>query len=960
MLAGEIDERMPAVTSGLTLYMPFDSRAGAFDGIAGNQSSQRIETGANLIEAMKMDWRDPNSWEDHHGMEWDETMQAMKVTYYHNTWLKTPIIVDTTKNYQVSIDIYEVEAPSSGLYLGGLCNNAIGQRVTPNFDYSYASNDNSPTGQWKTYRVTRTGTGNIVSQTSTSFSNISGWTGTTANAAITDKLTKYYYFGGLFNYSSTTQGVLYFRNPSVVVVDADTSNTTITNEGIAIEEQTTNGFTNPDWSVFGGYTDIIMTVINDSESFTGKTLKFQYPPGTFNDSARVTPARNASYTTGAFTVSFYAKGAGSTVGKSPKIYTGGASGWVTLSPPLTDKYQRYVYYDANFGAASGGFGIGLAGCVSNDVFYIHSPQIESKTFATAFTVGSRSYGALYLSKDVLNPSSFTVATWFKTSRVHEINTGHTGIQGNWYHPIVEFCPQTNQGVVGYSIAINPSANYTPPRNLKLRSPDVDSNFLIQDNTWYHIVGTFDGSTYKLYANGNEVLSTAGAAPAVYADSVLMVGGNYFGKPNGTYKDLCVYNRALSTDEVKKLYGRSFSISNIGSLEAQIAESTVGKPAGITYFDLGVNGMGANGTVSPVVQSDIVYEGGSVWVGKAITNKIVSQSSFGASGCTATYNAAMQEWTVTVAAGSTDNWRGIYYTPTDAIATPGSTHTLSFEVYADQVLPMTVDVNNGGVTTTTGTNDNDIIASRVMRTGSTKPGQWVKMSVTYTFDAALTQNFYLYDRIALGNGFVPSTNVVFKIRRIQNETSSFPSPFTQGTRAVGKLYYPTSLVNNTSWAFAFWAKVAAFDNEYNMPFDCYGNLYVAFRNTDRRLHFSFLNDGAQVGIYSPTNSLVANKWYHVAGIRTPTNTSMFLNGVQVASHTASGVGYVTTTDGDGYLHVGSYDTTYPFNGYIRDLIIDKTGTTLTAAKIQEMAKTYMRSSKNGLLQVGGKIIEGEVL
>ena len=158
-VTGELNERVPPVTDGLVAFFPMDGRGGTFDGIGGYQPIQNTVHGVNLIEAMAIDWRDPQSWSSHHGMSWDEDRQALRIEGYHNSWLKTPIVVDTTKHYQVSMEVYQEVAPSSGLYLGGLSANAAGERVTLNYDYSYASNANAsnghlPLGEWVTFRVT--------------------------------------------------------------------------------------------------------------------------------------------------------------------------------------------------------------------------------------------------------------------------------------------------------------------------------------------------------------------------------------------------------------------------------------------------------------------------------------------------------------------------------------------------------------------------------------------------------------------------------------------------------------------------------------------------------------------------------------------------------------------------------------------------------------------------------------
>lgn len=59
MLSGTYSERLPAVTNGLVAHFPFDGQAGTFDIIGGRQLIQHTTGDANLIDAMKLSWKDP-------------------------------------------------------------------------------------------------------------------------------------------------------------------------------------------------------------------------------------------------------------------------------------------------------------------------------------------------------------------------------------------------------------------------------------------------------------------------------------------------------------------------------------------------------------------------------------------------------------------------------------------------------------------------------------------------------------------------------------------------------------------------------------------------------------------------------------------------------------------------------------------------------------------------------------
>jgi hypothetical protein len=72
------------------------------------------------------------------------------------------------------------------------------------------------------------------------------------------------------------------------------------------------------------------------------------------------------------------------------------------------------------------------------------------------------------------------------------------------------------------------------------------------NQWVHIVGTFDGTTIRIYRNG--VLSESKIAPKpALTTSPLRIGvysTYYF---NGIIDEVLIYNRALSESEIKAIY-----------------------------------------------------------------------------------------------------------------------------------------------------------------------------------------------------------------------------------------------------------------------------------------------------------------------------------------------------------------------------------------------------------------------
>ncbi|MCD6311928.1 MAG: LamG domain-containing protein, partial [Elusimicrobia bacterium] len=99
------------------------------------------------------------------------------------------------------------------------------------------------------------------------------------------------------------------------------------------------------------------------------------------------------------------------------------------------------------------------------------------------------------------------------------------------------------------------------------------------NTWYHLVGTFDGSNVKLYKNG--VLMKTTAYSGAFNDTTvpITIGAVDIGNASnekiiGDIDEVAVYNRVLSIDEIKCHYERRKyaatepTIGSVGSEEGK--------------------------------------------------------------------------------------------------------------------------------------------------------------------------------------------------------------------------------------------------------------------------------------------------------------------------------------------------------------------------------------------------------
>jgi hypothetical protein len=84
---------------------------------------------------------------------------------------------------------------------------------------------------------------------------------------------------------------------------------------------------------------------------------------------------------------------------------------------------------------------------------------------------------------------------------------------------------------------------------------VNGSTAIPLNTWTYVVGTYDGSTMKVYVNGNLDGSVSQTGPIDTNTMPLSIGrsgfsANYY---SGKIDEVKIWNRALTIDEIKKDY-----------------------------------------------------------------------------------------------------------------------------------------------------------------------------------------------------------------------------------------------------------------------------------------------------------------------------------------------------------------------------------------------------------------------
>ena len=135
--------------------------------------------------------------------------------------------------------------------------------------------------------------------------------------------------------------------------------------------------------------------------------------------------------------------------------------------------------------------------------------------------------------------------------------------GGWDGSIVsKEAPAVGSGKYNYYIRTSANNNYKIDFNVHNSSGDACTLFskvVAETGKWYHVVGTSDGTSFKLYINGEvqtEFDQIATCVPTTLAKDTsksLLIGNGATFYFNGTIDEVRIYNRALSAAEVKQQY-----------------------------------------------------------------------------------------------------------------------------------------------------------------------------------------------------------------------------------------------------------------------------------------------------------------------------------------------------------------------------------------------------------------------
>lgn len=189
----------------------------------------------------------------------------------------------------------------------------------------------------------------------------------------------------------------------------------------------------------------------------------------------------------------------------------------------------------------------------------------------------------------LNPSHITVAAWVK---INAISQDSQIIVGKW-----QDSPEQRQYVLLLTtgvpqFAISSNGQYIPYTIV------LDSGHSLTYQTWNHVVATYDGSTVRIYVNGNLTASASWTQGLYTGTAPLQIGKYYDALEEHNFRGLIanvqIYNTSLKAPQIQSLFQRGILGAPI-TTKGLIGWWPLNRTSGTMVPDLSSNGN--NGTAS---------------------------------------------------------------------------------------------------------------------------------------------------------------------------------------------------------------------------------------------------------------------------------------------------------------------------------------------------------------------------
>jgi hypothetical protein len=239
--------------------------------------------------------------------------------------------------------------------------------------------------------------------------------------------------------------------------------------------------------------------------------------------------------------------------------------WQRISRTVTTTTTSMTFYLISYGGTNNG---------SSDYssWEVTMPQVEAGSVATTFVAGTRSSTQVLrdlTSRNTITASSVTYNandTFSFNGSSNFMNCGNSSslaaLTGTTSVTVEAWVNLSGYGSSGYGVIAHKGANWAflmenPSNTMRIRfGLSVSGDVACSDsathalNTWYHFVGTYDGSNMRFYRNGalTNTVAASGTLGGSGSDMIIgSYGGAYFSQ--GQIPMLKVYNRTLSAAEI---------------------------------------------------------------------------------------------------------------------------------------------------------------------------------------------------------------------------------------------------------------------------------------------------------------------------------------------------------------------------------------------------------------------------
>lgn len=481
-----------------------------------------------------------------------------------------------------------------------------------------------------------------------------------------------------------------------------------------------------------------------------------------------------------------------------------------------------------------------------------SPQIEQKTFATAFTPTSRAAGYIPLpAADCLpNLNSWSISFKFFWE----------GTKNSGWQMYLEAYSAAGQEYDKINIAYNSGVKYIYTR-LANSASTTWSSIGFNPSVGMHTYSiSFDGTTFLECLDSTVQSMTPTYKPGVVPTNLVLGSWNASAASlpaNAAMSDVVFYDRALTSSELIKLGRDTMRVSTVGNLITTELNESLPVPAGsnLYYFPLDDSSKDRYHEFGASTETNVAYEDSSAWVGTGTTNIFTNMTTpmfIGAFDGTHYAFGSSTDLQQQVVPGLIDpacvitkvsringgiSQRDYVQTPITSVAA-NSVSVVSFWYYG--TYGTTINMYSGSATAKFYYLDSHDLWSGggPSATVPVKIGQWQR--ITIKIDNGETAVIWSYIILHPDNLTVSLPNTeywLFTCWQQENNAYNIRNPFVSGSRGTSTLRYTPSQmgidVNNGSWTFACRVK----PNRYLMQCQATGYTSAVFNGTNVVLTFN---------------------------------------------------------------------------------------------------------------------------